>query len=209
MLNLMVMMVVMTMRVDKPVSRLVQFLAERVMLAILIVVTHLGVVAGDANELEGLLSDLRVTAGSVTRVAGTVDGVLVNLDGLSVDRLRARVRGVDRVDGRLLVVGLGTSTVTTLDSVDGRGNVRVRRLGGLGVVVVMVDVDVSLGVLRLGPAVLDELVVGTGTVVMLLFTSDADLFLAVFLLSPGREASSVRERRGVMTFPSGFRERDG
>jgi hypothetical protein len=46
-------------------------------------------------------------------------------------------------------------------------------------------------------------VVDTGTVVMVLFTCDAELFLAVVFLSAMGELGSGRERR-VSPFPSGL-----
>jgi hypothetical protein len=86
----------------------------------------------------------------VVVLLGRDDGVFLNLDGLLIDGTGAGAGSVDGVLGRLLVVGLGTGAVTTLDGVDG-GNYglgtvlrTVLRARGM-VLVVMVVVIVVIG----------------------------------------------------------------
>jgi hypothetical protein len=200
--------------VQDTVSKLVQSLAERVVVAILIVVTHLGCLGGGSvtGSVNGLFGDLdvlvegRARSRSVDGRLGYADGLLVAGDvARSVDGGVVEVRGLlegravaGGVDGGagvgdfVTVVGLETGTILALSNVDD---------GVLRAVVVIV-LDARLGERGLGSATLfaKVLLLDAGTAV---FTGDADLFLDASLLT-GRDFGL--DLKGVLTFfPSGVR----
>jgi hypothetical protein len=175
------------------VSQLVQTLAEGVVVAIVVVVTHLGFLVGAAVTLtfNSLFGDLHFLANSRTW-DGCVNGELVGVD------LRAELGGRSGV-GRG-AVGAESLAVVTLSDVNGA------QVG----TTVGVDFNVSLGVLgsRLrAEAVLFAvvlLVLETGTAAMFFFTCNKNLFLAVTVVCTGRNLSSVGSERRVSLFPSGW-----
>lgn len=85
----------------------------------------------------------------------------------------------------LTVVGLDAGTIFALGSVDGAGVVAVSPVD--------VDKGFRVGSVRVRSVLFST---GTGTAVLLLFTSDADLFLAV--------ATWLSLVRRVLTLPSGL-----
>jgi hypothetical protein len=210
---------VMAFRVQDTVSKLVESMTERVVVSVLVVVTHLGFLSGGrrvTGSVDGLFGELDVRlveggtrAGRIDSrladadrllvdggVAGSVDGGLVDADGVLKGGTvgRAVNGGADYVDF-VTVVGLETGAVFTLGNVDD-GVVRAVRL---------VDLNAGFGVGRLrSGSVLFTVVLLTdaGTAVSFLFTSDVDLFFTEASLRARREFDLGLERR-VLTFPSG------
>jgi hypothetical protein len=183
--------------VDDAVRELVDATAEGVVVAVLVVVTHLGLLVGArvAGRLNGLLRDLHVLVVARTRGSSVNSEVAGDVDVLGLELSSRR-----RVDSAG-VVGTVTLAVFTLSDVDGAAE-------GL---MTVVNFDVSLGVvgarsLRSSGLVdvgLVLMLLDTGTAVTFFFTCYADLFFdAVFAAT--RKFSGSRERR-VLTLPSGFR----
>lgn len=182
--------------------------------AILVVVTHLGLVLGGRNvrrfngffgDLNGLLVLLRAGA-----LRAGVDGVFVDV-GVRVVRVVGVSREGTLLDGDLFAVvdRLDALTVLAFDCINRVYQVLVMtgvdlntsvvellslELGNRAEVLVVVVVVVVVGLL------LDT---GTGTVVVVMFF-DTDLFFKA-LVFPGRKLfGSGSERRRVLTFPSGL-----
>ena len=207
------------------VSHLVQTLTDGVVLAVVVVVAHsrfllrrrsvARILYSFLNDL-GLLGVGRDGLGSVNGNTGDVDGsgrvvrdVLETVDGSTGDNGslvgvvgRVGSGGARRVDGGtsyaegLLVSGLGTSTVFTLDAVD----------AGVGGDVLAVNLDRCLSERGVGWSglLLDTLAVNldTGTRVMFFFAGESDLLLADALLLR-RDLDRGGDRR-ELTFSSGL-----
>lgn len=164
-------------RVNNAVSKVVNSLAERVVVTFLVVVTHLGFLLG-AIEMSGFngLGDLYVLlVGSRTAVV-SFNGVLVDTDVLGLVRLRSGIYG-RVVDGTVALA------VFTFSNVNSRG------------VWLAVRVDLNVSVSELGacgPVVLLDVLLRneTGTAAMFFFTRKTDLLLVVLV-------------RRVLAFPSG------
>jgi hypothetical protein len=173
--------------------------------AVLVVVAHLGFLGGRGlvtGSVDGLFDNVYLLvvgragsrgvnggAGDVNRLlvggdgARGVDGVLVDVGAsLEAGSEAGRVNGGAGDAGLLAVVGLEARTVLALGNV----NYRVMRaVGGI-------ELDARLGVGRTRSAVLltvNKLFAGAGTAVMLLFTSDTDLFFSEAILSAARKSS--------------------
>lgn len=111
---------------------------------VLVVVTHLGLLAGGvavAGNLDGLLGDLHVLVVNRT-LGGRVDGGVVNTASrlLVVGRVAGTVNGGTGYVDLLAVVGLEARAILALGNVDGGAVVVVVR--------VAVGLNVSLGVGR-------------------------------------------------------------
>lgn len=174
-------------RVDNLVSQLVQAVAEGVVVAVLVVVTHLGLLFG-ARVTSRLNGDVGVFLGDTLRAV------------LGVLGLRSRSRNV-YVD---LVGGTVTFAVFTLSNVNWAG-VRLRAAG--------VNLNVRFSVLRarcrsvvvlVNVLVNEVLLLGTGTAVTFFFTRNTDLVFAVAVLSTGWKLSGGSSERRLLTFPSGL-----
>jgi hypothetical protein len=160
-------------------------------MAVLVVVAHLGFLGRDvAGSVDGLFGDLNVRlveGGARARgvygrlasavgllvngkVAGAVDGGLVDTDALLEGTVGRGVDGGTSYLNLVAVVGLEAGAVFTF------GNVNDGVVGAVGVV----DFNARLGVRGKGSALLFTVVLLTdaGTAVGFLFTSDADLFFA-------------------------------
>jgi hypothetical protein len=163
-----------------------------VVVAIVIVVTHLGFLVAVTLTLNGLFGNLHFLPDGRTWDR-CVNGELVGVDLRTELGCRSGVgRGA---------VGAETLAVVTLSDVNG---------AQVGTTVV-VDFNVSLGVLGssrlraemvLFAVVL--LVLETGTAATFFFTCNKNLFLAVTVLCTGRNLSSVGSERRVSLFPSGW-----
>jgi len=160
--------VLMAAGVGDPVTELVKALAEGVVVAVLVVVTHLGLLvgAGEAGRLNGLVGrDLDVSLVGGSRNTGVyVNGELVFV-GLT-----------------LVLLGAGSSVYSSVvRRAEALAVLTFGNVNRAGVSVVRdVDIYVRIGVLRArcGRSALLEsvrLVVDTGTVVTLLFTRITDL----------------------------------
>jgi hypothetical protein len=197
-----------------PISELVDSLTERVVVAVLVVVTHLGLLvgAGVAGGLNGFLREADFAVGRRGAGDGSVNGELVGVVVLGlVLRLRVGV-GVGVAVYSSVVRRAETLSVFTLSDVNGAGE----GLDGVGVDVnVNVSVVVHRGrcrsrsgrggraVLGVNVLVLVSVEVGTGTAVAFFFARDTDLFFAVFLAGRTFSVDGERRRR-VLTFPSGW-----
>jgi len=205
-------------RVQHAVSNLVESMTERVIVSVLVVVTHLGFLGGGSGvtgSVDGLVGELDFrlveggtgSPGSVDGrfahadrllvdggVAGGVDGGLVDTNGLLEGGVAVGAvnGGADYVD-LVTVVGLETGTVFALGDVDDRVVRAVRP----------VDLNAGFGVgrLRLGAVLLAVVLLTDAGTASFLFASDVDLFLEA-VLSVRREFDLGLERR-VLTFPSG------
>lgn len=172
--------------VHNSVSHFVESVTERVVMTVLVVVAHLGFLAGGVvtGNFNSLLGDTRLLVISGAE-SGNVDGRVVNVHGFLVGRRRvtSRVNGRTAYVDFLAVVGLKAGTVLVLSNVNG---VTAARL-----VVVMVNLNMRFRVrgrsTRGSAFFAVVLLMDTGTAVMILFTSDTDLFFAITLLLTGRK----------------------
>lgn len=169
--------------VDQAVGHLVNAAAEGVVLAVVVVVTHVGL--GVGWGLNGFVDDscFPVVNGNVV---GRVYGCVADTArGFVTGTVCWGVNGSAGDADFLTVVGLDARTVFALSSVDGAGVVAVSPVD--------VDKGFRVGSVRVRSVLFST---GTGTAVLLLFTSDADLFLAV--------ATWLSLVRRVLTLPSGL-----
>lgn len=198
-----VVVVLMATGVDNAVRELVDALAEGVVVTVLVVVTHLGFLVGGgvAGRLNSLVRDkLGVDLGGGAGNTG-VNGEVVDVGGGA-----GLVGGATWTVDSYVELGTGVAfAVLTFSDVNRAGE----GLGGSGCSGVNLDVSVGVVGARGGRTALfvgKVLVLGTGTVVLLLLTI-VDLFVAETVLLLRlllREVDVGSERRRVLTFPSGF-----
>uniref|UniRef100_A0A1Y1KVU9 Uncharacterized protein n=1 Tax=Photinus pyralis TaxID=7054 RepID=A0A1Y1KVU9_PHOPY len=187
---------VVVVRVRNLVGKLVDALAEGVVVTVLVVVTHVGLLLclAEASRLNGLVRELDLLMNrSLNR--SFLNGVLIDTDvlGLVLRASRSVYGGV--------IDGAETFTVFTLSNVNGG---RVRAL-------VSVDLNASVGILSTSwsEVFLHELLLlETGTAVTLFTETDlffAEAVLAVLaMLSTRGEIDVGRVRRRVLILPSGW-----
>jgi hypothetical protein len=193
--NVNVVVVLMATGVHDAVRELVNALAEGVVLAVVVVVTHVGFLVGtrEASRLNGLFGDV-----SPLLVRGTGGDTGVN--GEFVDTgIGLVLRLVGCAVYSSVVLGTKTLTVLTFGNVNGA----CVRLGDVNVNVSLVVLGARRTVLLVSKVlVMLVLGLGTGTAVTFFLTRVMDLFFAVALLSARRKFSRNGVRR-VLTFPSG------